>query len=64
MKKAPTWKRINIIIPCILSLLTIGCYFIFLTQDVYSLIPITDWWRHLTSNIKEFPSIMFNLYFL
>lgn len=64
MKKNTLWEKMNIIIPCILSLLTIGCYFIFLTQDVYSLIPITDWWRYLTSNIKEFPSLMFNLYFL
>lgn len=64
MKKAPTWEKMNMIIPCILLFLTIVCYVIFFKQDRYVLIPIADWWKHLTSNIKEFPSMMFNLYFL
>ena len=64
MKKNTLGEKMNIIIPCILLSLTIVCYVIFFKQDSYVLIPIANWWRHLTSNIKEFPSIMFNLYFL
>ena len=64
MKRNTLWKKMNMIIPCILLFLTIVCYVIFFKQDRYVLIPIADWWKHLTSNIKEFPSMMFNLYFL
>ena len=64
MKKNTLWEKMNIIIPCILLSLTIVCYVIFFKQDSYVLIPIANWWKHLTSNIKEFPSMMLNLYFL